>query len=126
MTLLTRQTFPFPGLQQDGPLSVQVSWLAALTQVGLRNVLPVDAHAVYMLPGTKTKYGRRLFHKLLKSQEEQTTESSTNYSLKKKDQGNNEVSTGWLPALVTTDHVAVVVSETTDAAGDVSAVAAIL
>lgn len=28
-------------------------WLAALTQVGLRNVLPVNAHAVYMLPGTK-------------------------------------------------------------------------
>lgn len=53
--LLTRQTFPFPGLQQDGPLSVQVSWLAAFTQVGLRNVLPVDAHAVYMLPCTKNE-----------------------------------------------------------------------
>lgn len=54
MTFLTRQTFPFPSLQQNGPLSVQVSWLAAFTQVGLGNVLPVDAHAVYMLPGTKT------------------------------------------------------------------------
>ena len=53
--LLTRQTFSFSGLQQDGPLSVQVSWLAAFTQVGLRNVLPVDAHTVYMLPGTKVK-----------------------------------------------------------------------
>lgn len=52
---LTRQTLPFPGLQQDGPLSVQVSGLAAFTQVGLRNVLPVDAHTVYMLPGTKVK-----------------------------------------------------------------------
>lgn len=61
MTFLTRQTFPFPGLQQNGPLSVQVSWLTALTQVGLRNVLPVDAHAVYMLPGTKTKNSRRLW-----------------------------------------------------------------
>lgn len=28
-------------------------WLAALTQVGLRNVLPVNAHAVYVLPGAK-------------------------------------------------------------------------
>lgn len=47
---LTRETLSFPGLQQDGPLSIQVSWLAALTQVSLRNVLPVDAHAVDMLP----------------------------------------------------------------------------
>lgn len=53
VTLLTRQTLPLPGLQQDGPLSVQVSWLAALAQVGLGNVLPVDAHAVYVLPGTE-------------------------------------------------------------------------
>lgn len=52
MTLLTRQTLPLPGLQQDGPLSVQVSRLAALAQVSLGNVLPVDAHAVYVLPGT--------------------------------------------------------------------------
>lgn len=52
VTLLTRQTLPLPGLQQDGPFSVQVSWLAALTQVGLGNVLPVNAHAVYVLPGT--------------------------------------------------------------------------
>lgn len=36
------------------------------------------------------------------------------------------MSTGQLPALVTADHVAVIVSETTYAAGDVSAVAAIL
>lgn len=55
VALLTRQAFSFPGLQQDGPLSIQVSRLAAFTQVGLRNVLPVDAHAVYMLPGTKKK-----------------------------------------------------------------------
>lgn len=53
VTLLTRQTLPLPGLQQDGPLSVQVSRLAALAQVGLGNVLPVDAHAVYVLPGTR-------------------------------------------------------------------------
>lgn len=59
VVLLTRQTFSFPGLQQDGPLSVQVSRLAAFTQVGLRNVLSVDAHAVYMLPGTKTNHSKR-------------------------------------------------------------------
>lgn len=53
LVVLTRQTFSFSRLQQDGPLSVQVSGLAAFTQVGLRNVLPVDAHAVYMLPGTE-------------------------------------------------------------------------
>lgn len=39
---------------------------------------------------------------------------------------NNDVSTGLLPALVTADHVAVIVGEATDAAGDVSPVAAIL
>lgn len=49
-SFLTRQTFSFPGLQQDGPFSIQVSRLAALTQVGLRNVLSVDTHAVYVLP----------------------------------------------------------------------------
>lgn len=62
VTLLTRQTLPLPGLQQDGPLSVQVSWLAALTQVGLGNVLPVDAHAVYVLPGTRQGTTRPTFN----------------------------------------------------------------
>lgn len=45
---------------------------------------------------------------------------------KKKKEIWEEVSTVLLPALVTTDHVAVVVGEATDAAGDVSPVAAIL
>lgn len=45
---------------------------------------------------------------------------------KKKKKIWEEVSTVLLPALVTTDHVAVVVGEATDAAGDVSPVAAIL
>lgn len=63
VTLLTRQTLPLSGLQQNGPLSVQVSRLAALAQVGLGNVLPVDAHAVYVLPGTRRgRPGQRLIH----------------------------------------------------------------
>lgn len=49
-----------------------------------------------------------------------------NHKKKKKKKIWEEVSTVLLPALVTTDHVAVVVGEATDAAGDVSPVAAIL
>ena len=49
---LTRQALPLAGLQQDGPLSVQRPGLAALTQVRLWDVLPVDAHAVDVLPCT--------------------------------------------------------------------------
>lgn len=51
--LLTGQALSFPGLKQDGSLSIQMSWLAPFTQVGLRNVLPVNAHAVYVLPSTE-------------------------------------------------------------------------
>ena len=49
---LTRQALPLAGLQQDGPLPVQRPGLAALTQVRLWDVLPVDAHAVDVLPCT--------------------------------------------------------------------------
>lgn len=51
--LLTGQALSFPGLKQDGSLSIQMSWLAPFTQVGLRNVLSVNPHAVYVLPGTE-------------------------------------------------------------------------
>ena len=49
---LTRQALPLAGLQQDGPLAVQGPGLAALTQVRLWDVLPIDAHAVDVLPCT--------------------------------------------------------------------------
>lgn len=118
MTLLTRQTFPLSGLQQDGPLSVQVSWLAALTQVGFRNVLPVDAHAVYVLPGTKMT--PRFRNQLLP----QTSALNLEHRMNRVPNGPW---TSWrLPALVTADHVAVIMCEATDTAGDVGTIAAIL
>lgn len=51
---LTRHVLSLPGLQQDGTLSVETSRLAALTQVRLGNVLPIDTHTVYMLPHAMT------------------------------------------------------------------------
>lgn len=99
-------------MQQDGPLSVQVSWLAALTQVGLRNVLPVNAHAVYVLPGTE---GERQETLITTSEERRTSPRPSMAAENRRS-----------PALVTADHVAVVVGEATNAPGDISAVAPIL
>lgn len=65
MKKLTRHVLSLPGLQQDGVLSVQGAWLTAFTQVGLGNVLPVDPHAVYVLPHTNTQRELRVRRNVL-------------------------------------------------------------
>lgn len=88
-----------------------MSWLAPFAQVGLRNVLPVDAHAVYVLPGTK-----------------KNTNKSQNWAFRNLTVSLwrlQLVSTRALPAFVTADHVTVIMGEATDATGDVSPIAAV-
>lgn len=82
--------------------------LAALAQVGLRNVLPVNAHAVDMLPGTNGGQDG-ISNNIWGAMSESWVGG-----------------VGQSPALVAADHVAVVVGETANAPGDVGAVAAVL